>query len=355
MYNHEYTSSLLLDVFHPAVRANCILHRYAWSFFRTFDTGIRKHACRRIRYLFSSTIHSLYGSFWSPGTPFLSALAHEAARVFLDPSRLFRGGIAGCSRFLSSGYALFRHSLAFCFSNQPSYQLFRPVVPYGVLRNIFYYYFKNIPLSRHVYLRSFHVETINFLHKNTTAHFFTSSSPRINAEYYYDRNDTSPISLAALGHHCLLLACRNLRHPSGNREPQNAFVPVEMASATPNVRRTLVFPLGNGHCLAYPACGTRGMRNRLDTDAGSTFRFFVAMLRLFVWSLSGNRDTRGSVLPHPCIVSPPKTVLPVVNCPLPLPILSSQLCLSERASSSHAFRAGGLRLHPVSVPEALCA
>lgn len=122
----------------------------------------------------------------------------------------------------------------------------------------------------------------------------------------YDRNDTSPISLAALGHHCLLLACRNLRHPSSNREPQNSFVPVEMASATPNVRRTLVFPLGNGHCLAHPACGTRGMRNRLDTDAGSTFCLPVAVRCLLLWPLSGNRDTRDSVLTHPCIISSKK-------------------------------------------------
>ena len=190
MCGHEYISPFLLDVFHPAGRTNCILHRYTCSFFRTLDTGIRKYACRRIRYLFSSTIHSLYGSFWSPDTPFLSALAHEATLVFLDPSRLFRGDIAGYSRFLPAVAPFLRHALRTC-----------------------------------------------------------------------------ACSLSA--------ACR-------------------------------LFPYAALHEIL------RNISHALRRDAAEP--------------------------------------------PFPLPsIPSSQLCLSERASSSHAFRAGGLRLHPVSVPEALCA
>ena len=137
MYGHEYISPLLLDVFHPAGRANCILHRYTCSFFRTFDTGIRKYAYRRIRYFLSPTIHHLYDNFWNPDTPFLSALAHEAALVFLDPSRLFRGDIAGCSRFLPAVAPFLRHALRTCAcSLSAACRLFPYAALHEILRNI---------------------------------------------------------------------------------------------------------------------------------------------------------------------------------------------------------------------------
>ena len=198
------------------------------------------------------------------------------------------------------------------------------------------YRFRNARLSRHDYLRHFRLETINFLlksHEHQRAIPSNPAAPFSNLCHSLRDTQLSLYDALRCALAILLLGCT---------AQIGKIICLSMVRHTDDCSGLACFPRPVHQSL--PPVAPAGRSSLLVSD--------VAL------RLCNQRIGHHVRIPACPSISYARRRHQTLTLPSPLfpdALSPSQLCLSNKASSSHAFRAGGLRLHPVSFPEALCA
>ena len=198
------------------------------------------------------------------------------------------------------------------------------------------YRFRNARLSRHDYLRHFRLETINFLltsHERQRAIPSNPAAPFSNLCHSLRDTQLSLYDALRCALAILLLGCT---------AQIGKIICLSMVRHTDDRSGLACFPRPVHQSL--PPVAPAGRSSLLVSDVA---------LRLCNQRIG--HHVRIPACPSISYARRRHQTLTLSSPLFPDALSHSQLCLSDRASSSRAFRAGGLRLHPVSLPEALCA
>ena len=198
------------------------------------------------------------------------------------------------------------------------------------------YRFRNARLSRHDYLRHFRLETINFLlksHEHQRAIPSNPAAPFSNLCHSLRDTQLSLYDALRCALAILLLGCT---------AQIGKIICLSMVRHTDDCSGLACFPRPVHQSL--PPVAPAGRSSLLVSDVA---------LRLCNQRIG--HHVRIPACPSISYARRRHQTLTLSSPLFPDALSPSQLCLSKKASSSHAVRAGGLRLHPVSFPEALCA